>query len=70
MISEAEAVARALHSIETALDHAVAYKQLFHSMQDEMHQWQDKCIAQKAIMKKQRQIIRNLEDRLGVDQDL
>lgn len=69
-ISEDEAVARALHSIETALDHAVAYKRLFHDMQDRAQELEDKCIAQNVVIKRQRALIEKLEKRLGIDQEL
>jgi len=55
---------------EQAVDHAVAYKRMYHELQDMLIAEQELTLKQRCIMKRQREIIRKLEASLGIDQDL
>jgi hypothetical protein len=63
-------IERALRTFEAAVEHAVRYKELFHSMQDKYLAAEDRCVAKQRIIERQRQIIAKLESQLGVDQEL
>jgi hypothetical protein len=63
-------VERALRTFEAAVEHAVRYKELFHSMQDKYLDEADRCVAKQRIIDRQRQIIASLEAKLGIDQEL
>lgn len=69
-----ESVVLRYEQVERALrimgDHAIKFKALFHDAQDTVNEWQDKCIAKDAVIKRQREIIRQLEIRCGIDQEL
>lgn len=56
--------------LETVLEHAVAFKALFHDTQDAALEWQDKYIARGRVISKQRKIIAKLEAQLDIDQEL
>lgn len=55
---------------EKALEAAVFYKRGFHELQAESQEWQHKFIAQTKILRRQREIIRDLEAKLGIDDEL
>lgn len=57
-------------AFDAAVEHAVQYKALFHSMQDKLLEQQDEFVRRGQVIERQRRIIADLEKRLGVDQDL
>lgn len=63
-------VDRALRTFEAVTEHAIRYKELFHSMQDKYLESQDELAATRRTMRRQREIIARLEQQLGVDQEL
>lgn len=50
--------------------HAEDYKRMFHDMQEAFWEAEKRMAAQRRIMAKQREVIRRLEQRLGIDQEL
>jgi hypothetical protein len=65
------------NALDAAVEHAQRYKELFHSMQDNLALSQDEVVRRGAVIAKQKatiarqgRIIADLEKRLGVDQDL
>jgi hypothetical protein len=57
-------------AFDAAVEHAVQYKALFHSMQEKLLEAQDEVARRGRIIERQRGVITDLETRLGVDQDL
>lgn len=69
--AEYEAATEELRRIIRKLgDHAVAYKELFHSMQDEACAAMDEVTRRGEVIKEQRRIIGALEGLLGIDREL
>lgn len=60
----------AQRTIDTVTEHAIRYKELFHSMQDKYSESQDEVVARGRTIRHQRQIIADLERKLGIDQEL
>ena len=56
--------------VAATIEHAVRYKELFHSTQEELGKAQDEIVRRGHIMKQQRRVIAELESDLGIDQDL
>lgn len=55
---------------EDAMRHALAYKNMFHDMQDNWHEAQAEICRRGDTIKRQREIIANLERQLGIDDEL
>jgi hypothetical protein len=56
--------------MEAAMRHALAYKNMFHDMQDNWHEAQAEICRRGETIKRQREIIANLERQLGIDDEL
>ena len=52
------------------VDVAVNYKNMFHEMQQELWDQQDRYTKQTALLKRQREIIRKLEAQLDISDEL
>jgi len=57
-------------ALDASVDHAEGYRRLFFSFRDENDQLRDELAANRRIREHQRAIIAELEQRLGVDQEL
>lgn len=55
---------------EAAIENALRYKELFHSMQDKLNEAQDEIVRRGYTIREQRRIIGRLEQQLGIDDDL
>lgn len=68
-ISEKEAD-RLRRVADSTIEHAVAFKTLYHEKQDECAALEEIVFKLNRIIKKQGQTIASLEIRLGIDQEL
>jgi hypothetical protein len=63
-------VVRLRDTLNKTVEHAVQYKALFHSMQEELGKAQGEIVRRGHLIKQQRRVIAELESELGYDQDL
>lgn len=63
-------VTSVVEGFEKAIQHAVDYKAIFHSMQDKWHESQDELVKRSKLITRLRARIQDLESQLGIDTDL
>jgi hypothetical protein len=68
--SDQEELERLRRERAITLDHLVAYKGLYHDAQDKMLDAMNLAAERSRTIKRQREIIADLEKRLGLDEEL
>jgi hypothetical protein len=65
-----EQIASLKRALDAAVEHAQAYRGLFFDQQDQNDTLRAELAANRSIRQRQRQIIADLEKRLGIDDEL